>query len=114
MTLLKLSLLLFYRRVFSSRKMAIALIASGLFMIAWFIAQTVSVLTSCRPLAYFWDKTIPNGHCINENTAGYVITGASLLADLVVFIIPIAPLWGMQKSLAQRLSLIALFLTGAL
>ena len=94
--------------------MNMALIATAIFQIAWFIAQIVSVSLSCRPLAYFWDKTIPNGHCINENTAGYIITAANLLSDLTIFVTPIFPLWGLQKSMKQRLGLIGLFLAGAL
>ena len=94
--------------------MAIALTIAGCFNLAWFVAQFVSVMVSCRPLAYFWDKTIPHGKCIDENLAGYLITSVSLLMDLVIFLIPIPPLWGLKKSLAQRLSLIGLFLAGAL
>lgn len=71
-------------------------------------------MLSCRPIAYFWDKTIPNGQCINENTISYVITAASLLADLIIFAIPIPSLWGLKRSLSQRVGLIALFATGAL
>lgn len=91
-TFIKLSILCFYRRIFASRSVLIALIITGLGAIAWFLAQFLSVMFSCRPLAYFWDKTIPNGHCINENIFGYAITGASLLTDLIVFVIPIPPL----------------------
>ena len=71
-------------------------------------------MLSCRPTAYFWDKTIAHGKCIDENTAGYAITGASLLTDLIIFVIPIPSLWGLRRSLAQRIALILLFLTGAL
>ena len=90
------------------------LILTGLFQCAWFLAQLISVLLSCRPLAYFWDKTIPNGHCIDENNAAYAITASSLLTDLLIFAIPIPPLMKLQKSISQRLGLIALFLVGAL
>ena len=90
------------------------LILTGLFQCAWFLAQLISIFLSCRPLPYFWDKTIPNGHCIDENIAGYAITASSLLTDLLIFAIPIPPLMKLQKSLSQRLSLIGLFLVGAL
>jgi len=114
MTALKMSILLFYRRIFAGRPINIALILAGCFNIAWFIARFVSVMVSCRPLAYFWDKTIPHGQCISENLSSYLITGVSLIMDVVIFAIPIFPLWGLKKSFGQRLSLIALFLTGAL
>lgn len=87
---------------------------TGLGVIAWLLAEFVSVMFACRPLAYFWDKTIPNGHCINENTASYAVSAASLLTDLIIFIIPIPPLWKLHTTLSQRLNLIGLFLVGAL
>ena len=71
-------------------------------------------MLSCRPIAYFWDKTIADGKCINENTISYVITAAGLLADLIIFAIPIPSLWGLKRSFAQRVSLIGLFAVGAL
>ena len=114
-TALKFSILALLHRIFGvSRSLRVALLATGAFQIAWFIAQVVSVLLSCRPFAYFWDKTIPHGHCINENNASYAITATNLLSDLVIFFIPIFPLWGLQKSAKQRLGLIGLFLGGAL
>lgn len=71
-------------------------------------------MVACRPLAYFWDKSIPHGQCIGENLSAYLITGVSLLMDVVIFVIPIFPLWGLKRSLGLRVGLIALFLTGAL
>ena len=113
-TLVKMSILCFYRRIFCSTKTFIAINATGCFLIAWFLAQFISVMLSCRPIEYFWDKTIPDGKCINENIVSYAITAASLLADLIIFGIPIPSLLGLKRSIAQRAGLISLFLTAAL
>ena len=94
--------------------MKITLIITGVGLIGWFLASILSVFLSCRPFYYTWDKTIPNGHCTDQNNLAYATTSASLVADLVLFIIPIPPLMKLQKSLPQRLSLIAVFLVGAM
>lgn len=113
-TAVKLSILCFYRRIFASRQVLTVLIVTGIVLIAWFLALFLSLIFACRPLAYIWDRMIPNGHCINLNTTSYAITGASLLLDLIIFVIPIPPLWKLHTTMTQRLNLIGLFLVGAL
>ena len=71
-------------------------------------------MLSCRPVAYFWDRTTADGKCINENTVSIVITAAGLLADLIIFAIPIPSLWALKRSFAQQVGLIGLFTVGAL
>lgn len=109
-----MSILFFYDRIFPSQKTRIALIATGCFVVAWFLAQFISVMLSCRPIAYLWDKTIADGKCINEHTVSIVITAAGLLADLIIFVIPIPSLWGLKRPFAQQVGLIGLFAVGAL
>ena len=113
-TFVKMSILCFYRRIFTSRRMFIILILTGCFNMAWFLAQFLSVMLSCRPLAFFWNKAIPNGRCIDENAVSYGITAASLVMDIIVFCIPIPSLWKIQRSLSQKLGLIGLFATSSL
>lgn len=62
-----------------------------MFQRSMFVAQFVSVMVSCQPLAYFWDKTNPHGKVIDENLADCLITGVSLLMDVIIFVIPIPP-----------------------
>ena len=109
-----MSILFFYDQIFPSQKTRTVLVATGCFLIAWFLAQFIAVMLSCRPVAYFWDKSIADGKCINENNISYVLTAAGLLADLIIFAIPIPNLWGSKRSFALRFSLVGLFAVGAL
>lgn len=68
----------------------------------------------CRPLAYYWDRSIPNGYCVNDNLIGYSITGANIVTDLVVLVMPIPWLWGMNMTVPKRMAVVGLFILGSL
>jgi len=63
---IKLSILLFYLRLFPSRKFAIAAYINMGYTICWGIATWIVNLNVCHPIAYFYDKTIPNGYCTTK------------------------------------------------
>ncbi|KAL8911905.1 MAG: hypothetical protein Q9171_002989, partial [Xanthocarpia ochracea] len=66
---LKLSVLFFYHRIFPIRKFTIWSIIIGIVVIGWFIAFIVSQFLTCRPLNYYWDKSIPGGKYTITNPA---------------------------------------------
>ena len=53
-------------------------------MIAWCISLIFATVFRCRPVAFFWDKTIKAGTCIDENNLAYGITATNLVTDVVV------------------------------
>ena len=68
----------------------------------------------CQPFAYNWDRSIPNGHCANDNIIGYTITSVNVITDLVVLILPIPWLWGMNMAVPKRMAVVGLFVLGSL
>lgn len=68
----------------------------------------------CRPFTYNWDRSIPNGHCVNDNLVGYTITSINIVGDLVVLILPIPWLWGMNMAVPKRMAVVGLFVLGSL
>lgn len=113
-TLTKLSLLFFYHRIFPVRKFIIISIVTGCVMIAWCIALIFAVIFSCRPLAYFWDKTIKGGSCINENNLAYGITATNIITDIIVLVLPVPWLWNLQMAATRKMAIIGIFLLGSL
>ena len=95
--------------------MRITLYVIGVFLLLWFLAQSIYILLECRPISAFWNFGDQHSQCNNTGeSSAYSLNGASLLLDLVLFIVPIPPLWGLKRSLADRLSLIVIFLVGGL
>lgn len=68
----------------------------------------------CRPLAYYWDRSIPKGYCTNDNLIGYSITSVNIVTDVIVLLMPLPWLWGLQVNLMKRLAIIGLFVLGSL
>lgn len=66
-------------------------------------------LTLCRPLAAFWDKTIFNSSCGNQQLVFLVAGVWNLVLDVVTVILPMPMLWGLQMKTSKKLGLTALF-----
>ncbi|KAK3170138.1 hypothetical protein OEA41_009524 [Lepraria neglecta] len=112
-TMTKLSLLFFYHRIFPVRKFTIISIITGIVMVGWCIALIFSVIFGCKPVGYFWDKTIQGGHCINENVLSYGITAANIATDIIVLVLPIPWLWNLQMRTSKKLALSGIFVLGS-
>ena len=83
-------------------------------MLGWCIALIFSVIFGCKPVGYFWDKTIQGGHCINENVLSYGITAANIATDIIVLVLPIPWLWNLQMRTSKKLALSGIFVLGSL
>ena len=80
----------------------------------WCIAFIGSVVFNCYPVRFFWDKSVPGGHCIDAKVQSYSLAAISTFTDIVVWVLPIPWLWGLQMSLIKRLGVIATFALGGL
>ena len=113
-TAIKISVLLFYRRFFPSPNFRKIAILTGSVNILWCIASLLTAFLHCRPLNFYWDKSISGGVCANDNTIGYSITATELVTDIVVLILPIPWLSRLKLERRQRLAVIVLFMLGSL
>ncbi|KAL8854497.1 MAG: hypothetical protein Q9221_000768 [Calogaya cf. arnoldii] len=112
-TATKLSILFFYNRLFPYRTFYIVSLVTGIASILWWIGLMLTAFLHCRPFAYNWDKSIRNGHCVNDKTVGYTITSINIIGDLVVLILPIPWLWGMNMAVPKRMAVVGLFVLGS-
>ena len=62
---IKISILLFYHRVFPIRRFTILLYAAGTFITLWFLSALLVAIFQCTPIHSFWDKLV-QGKCINS------------------------------------------------
>lgn len=113
-TAIKISVLLFYRRFFPSTNFRKIAIITGVINILWCIASLLTAFLHCRPLAFYWDKSIKGGVCANDNVIGYSITATELITDIVVLILPIPWLSRLKLERRHRLGVIMLFMLGSL
>ena len=114
LTFSKTSILLFYRRLTPNRVFHMLIWTTMGCTIALLIAGPIADLLQCTPTAYYWDQSIPGGHCFNQAAFYFAIAGITILGDLWILALPMPVFWGLQISLKRRLILMSLFAVGFL
>ncbi|KAI4277174.1 MAG: hypothetical protein L6R35_006162, partial [Caloplaca aegaea] len=107
----RLSLLVFYHRLFPVRRFTIVAIITGCILIGWWIAFIFAIVFSCYPIASFWNKTIV-GRCVNEHTLSWGVTGSELATNIIMLVLPIPWLWDLRLAWTKKLALIGIFALG--
>ncbi|KAH6952879.1 hypothetical protein DER45DRAFT_647549 [Fusarium avenaceum] len=113
MCLVKIAILLQYRRVFSIRIIQQCTLYGLLFMGAWTITIAFINILICIPVAKFWNATLP-GHCSDALTIWYVMAGFNLVTDIFVFCLPLPVIRSLKLPKRQKAMLLAIFSVGFL
>jgi hypothetical protein len=120
--LIKISILLFYRRL-SSRVVSKAFrwttwITIG-FIIAYTIALTLAPILGCQPISAFWDQVDITKrlkgykyHCFDEGADLFAAGVISSAQDLLTAILPTFLYWNLQISRRQKVALFGIFALG--
>lgn len=110
----KASLLFQYQRIFVARSYRTAAWVLMGFIWSGGIALILVCCFSCKPIAFFWNKTIENGRCLTLQPLWYTISGFQLATDFAVLALPIPVLVKLQLPRKQKITLILVFLLGGL
>ena len=79
------------------------------FIAAWAIMSVLVAFLSCTPFEYTWDPTVPGGHCDDEPASFVAEAVLDLVADVMVFALPLRPIWKLQVNNQKRLVLFIIF-----
>lgn len=112
-TLPKLSILALYLKIFTIKSYRYAVYAIATFLGLVWLTSFVLAFRECAPFPYSWDKTIPNGHCIDLLIPFRLIGGLNLLTDVLMLILPMPVIWHLHTSTKQKIGLTLTFLTGS-
>ncbi|KAL9024379.1 MAG: hypothetical protein Q9196_006560 [Gyalolechia fulgens] len=93
-TLIKLSILLFYRRIFSTSQFRLRTNIVGALVIAWLFINNLASAFQCRLIIGF--------------------QAGNLTLDIVILSLPVYAVSQLQMSRSKRISVLAIFLLGAL
>jgi hypothetical protein len=72
-------------------------------------------LFQCKPIKYFWAKSLPDGTCINNTVIialGFVYSIFSIVADFTFALLPAALVWNLQLKRRTKIALIPLLTMG--
>lgn len=116
-TTVKISILLFYRRVFPNKA------TSANFRRAWIIVFFLSVglgiilfvaaISKCKPVSFIWNQH-QHGSCLNMTSL--LLSGAAIniLTDVSILILPMPTVWHLQIAKLQKFAVSGVFLLGGL
>ncbi|KAI7483370.1 hypothetical protein KC351_g5209 [Hortaea werneckii] len=102
----KLSIVMFYKRVFQIPKIAWCLVA---IVLMYPITVIITICNSCKPLEFFWTQyTDPQatGSCIDISTFFF----ANGIWAACIDVVPIPLVWKLQMHLRKRLAVVGVFL----
>lgn len=109
----KMSILLQYRRIFTGPVMQKLTMAGLAFEGAWALTLSILLPLVCNPVSNFWDPDVP-GKCLNQLAIWYVMASINLVSDFVIFSMPLPVIKNLQLPKKQKIMLMGVFCLGFL
>lgn len=113
--LTKLSVLLFYKRVFRGDTFNAAVWTMISIVGVWFIAFFFANLLQCYPISTNWEASGAQvSSCINTNMMYLAQAWTDILTDMMILSLPIPCIWALQMPVRHKVGVTAVFLLGIL
>lgn len=112
-TTTKFSILLYYRRIFTTQLFKRAVLVVGLVTAATFLTGELGITLQCTPVQFLWDPLL-QGHCINFDVFFLVIGLVDLLLNVTILCLPLRMIPGLKLPLKHKINLSLIFLLGGL
>ncbi|OTB11433.1 hypothetical protein K445DRAFT_26595 [Daldinia sp. EC12] len=112
-TLVKLSVLAFYLKIFPTRTVRVISTTLGLISISWTIAMQVVNLLQCRPLKAFWYRELqqlPTTKCIDIILYFVGNSISNCVVDFCTIVVPVQEVLKLQISRSRKIGVCAIFL----
>ncbi|KAL8756077.1 MAG: hypothetical protein Q9184_004616 [Pyrenodesmia sp. 2 TL-2023] len=117
-TTTKLSILLFYRRVFmnqtTSLRFRVAWYAIMVWTFLWGISTFFAAAFQCNPPSYYWSKYTrkTHGSCLNLTVLLVVTASTNIVTDVALLILPMPVVWNSKIEPSQKFAVTGIFLLG--
>lgn len=113
--LTKLSVLLFYKRVFRGDTFNTAVWTMISMIGVWSVAFFFANLLQCYPIWYNWEASGAQANsCIQTNTMYLAQAWTDVLTDIIILSLPIPCIWALQMPARHKIGVTAIFLLGLL
>lgn len=114
----KISIIIFINIAVSlSRRVNIVLFFVALCVYAYAGVVFLFSFFMCQPVAYYWNKSLPNGSCVSNRT--YMIQNIAmailaLLTDAAILLVPIPAILRLKLQKKRKFAVIAVFGMGTM
>lgn len=115
-SLIKLSLTLFYLRVFPGNMIRLFLWGTILLNTLYGVVFGSIAIFQCSPVSYYWDQYSGDaqGHCININLFGWLHAAVGVALDILMLTLPLSQVVRLQLHWKKKLGVSAMFVLGTL
>ena len=114
-TLVKISILLLYRRIFDTPALRRVTLILGALCMCWFLASVLGELFLCSPLSASWDpRSMFTRNCGNLKAYLMGVTVSNMLLDFVILCTPLPLVWSLHLPRRKKLEVCGIFLLGSL
>lgn len=110
--LIKVSLVLFYLKIFETRKFRITAYIFLVFLTVNSIGLILMTVFTCIPIYSFWNRDMKTGKCIDMQAGAYAISASSVVQDLILLIIPIVFIRNLQMKRYRKFAVGCMFVVG--
>ncbi|KAF8544588.1 hypothetical protein BDD12DRAFT_801069 [Trichophaea hybrida] len=106
---IRASLVVLYRRLTVSQRFHnVCFVYLGLNLTAYTTFTFITIFM-CSPTAFYWDKSIEGGKCLDPGPLAVANGWLLIVLDIGALLLPVTTLWKMQLPRKQKLCLIGLF-----
>ena len=110
----KLSVLALYLRIFTEKPYRISTWELAAIISATAIAVSLTTVFQCSPVSYAWDKSIPDGICIDVNLFFVYCSIPNIITDVAILLLPIPMILKLHNNPSQKVGLSLVFLLGTM
>ncbi|KAL5396585.1 hypothetical protein PMIN02_003079 [Paraphaeosphaeria minitans] len=112
--LTKISILLFYLRIFPHKGLRRAIYCTIVFCVLYIIAFVTATALQCLPVKRAWLRWDgeDQGKCTNLNALGWLSAGMNIGLDLFVIVLPMGQIKKLSMSRHRRFGIMLMFLLG--
>ena len=116
LTLLKISLLFFYLRIFPTPPVRRILWGTIVFNVICGITFCLALVLQCLPVTYYWNRWDGEhqGHCFNMNAAAWSYAALSIAVDIWMLIVPLSQIRSLNLDWKKKIGVTIMFCIGTL
>lgn len=119
MTIVKISLSLFYLTLFPGTTFRRIIWGTIIFHVASGLSFVIGSLVQCVPLSFTWEQfsnndSLAHGRCMNVNAFGWANAAVNVAVDLWLIGVPLIQLYKLDTNWRRKLSATIMFMAGAM
>ena len=117
MSLIKLSLSLFYLYIFPGTRTRRLLIGTSIFNVIFGFTFVTTAIFQCSPVHHYWTQYVDatsRGRCININLFAWINAALAIAVDVWMIAIPLSQIKKLELHWKKKIGVAIMFLIGTL